>query len=94
MLFAGLLLKAFNKAKRIHVVYAFFACIFFTFISNKSYCQITPVNNKEPKRFAISYIRPTVFDNPVLLKGLKLNDFQDNRCIQLITGARFGMAED
>jgi cephalosporin-C deacetylase-like acetyl esterase len=94
MLFAGLLLKAFNNGKRIHVVYAFFACIFFTFICNKSYCQIIPVNNKEPKRFAISYIRPTVFDNPVLLEGLKLNDFQDNRCIQLTTGARFGMAED
>jgi cephalosporin-C deacetylase-like acetyl esterase len=74
--------------------FAIIVCIFFAFISNKSYGQVASIDNKQPKRFAISYIKPAVFDNPILLKGLEFKDFQDNRCIQLKKGATSGLAED
>src|SRR6185312_1597131 len=94
MLFVGLLLKTFNKVKNILLRFGVIFSFFLAFISNKSYGQTTTTDNSQPKRFAISYIKPAVFDNPILLKGLELKDFQDNRCIQLINGATSGLAED
>jgi cephalosporin-C deacetylase-like acetyl esterase len=90
MLFGGLL----HKVKNIHFRFVVIACIFLTLILNKSYGQTSTVDNKQPKRFAISYIKPAVFDNPILLRGLELKDFQDSRCIQLTKGAKSGLAED
>lgn len=55
----------------------------------------TPVkNNAEPKAFAISYVKPTEFDNPQLIKGLEIIDLNHNRYIQLKKGFNFGLAQD
>jgi cephalosporin-C deacetylase-like acetyl esterase len=55
----------------------------------------TPVkNNAEPKAFAISYVKPTEFDNPQLIKGLEIIDLNRNRYIQLKKGFNFGLAQD
>jgi cephalosporin-C deacetylase-like acetyl esterase len=90
MLFVGLL----HKVKNIHFRFVVIAAVFLILILNKSYGQTSAIENKQPKRFAISYIKAAVFDNPILVKGLELKDLQDNRCIQLIKGAKSGLAED
>lgn len=48
----------------------------------------------EPKRFAISYIKATVFDNPELSRDLEIKDVGDWRYIQLKPSATFGVAKD
>ncbi len=51
-------------------------------------------NNAEPKAFAISYVKPTEFDNPELIKGLEVIDLNHRRFIELKDGSRYGLAED
>ncbi|WP_202552248.1 acetylxylan esterase [Ginsengibacter hankyongi] len=50
--------------------------------------------NTEPKAFAISYVKPTEFDNPQLIKGLEIIDSDNRRFIQLKGGSNYGLAED
>jgi cephalosporin-C deacetylase-like acetyl esterase len=67
------------------------------FISPNCYGQAgDPELNKivEPKAFAITYIKPSVFDSPELIRGLEITDFQGRRCIGLKQGSKSGLAED
>jgi cephalosporin-C deacetylase-like acetyl esterase len=51
-------------------------------------------NNVEPKAFAISFVKPTEFDNPELIKGLEVIDLHHSRYIQLKKDFKFGLAQD
>jgi cephalosporin-C deacetylase-like acetyl esterase len=73
--------------------YPAFIFLFLMSFSARSQKLTATVQNSEPKRFAISYIKPTVFDNPELVEGLEIKDFKDNRCVQLRKRAEFGVAE-
>ncbi len=72
------------------------ACIafFLSSVSASGQGSSTAPRDAEPKRFTITYVKPQVFDDPVLVNGLQWEDVNNERYLCLKKGSASGLAED